>query len=91
MKPRSAAVAILFALFLGPIGLLYGSFWAAVVVTLLMVVLSFFSFSPVVQLVLIVLWGLCPYISVYMLQRDSKKYRQYHRSRRDFRDSHRQH
>ncbi|OGT22707.1 MAG: hypothetical protein A3C55_03735 [Gammaproteobacteria bacterium RIFCSPHIGHO2_02_FULL_42_13] len=79
-KHRSIAVAILFALFLGPIGLLYGSFWGAVVISILMFVLLLLPMANMAQYLFSFLWLLCPYISVYKILQYNRKHPHHHHS-----------
>ena len=77
-KHRSIAAAILFALFLGPIGLLYGSFWSAVVLSILMFVLLLLPMAHMAQYLFSFLWLLCPYISVYKILRHHRHHSHHH-------------
>lgn len=61
---KSLAIAIIFSLFLGPIGLLYAGFWSGVIVTILMLIAVFI---PKIGYVLFMsLWLVCPYWSVFV-------------------------
>ncbi|OGT60123.1 MAG: hypothetical protein A3E85_03455 [Gammaproteobacteria bacterium RIFCSPHIGHO2_12_FULL_45_12] len=48
---KSVAIALIFSVLLGPIGLLYASFWGGLVLTLLALVLFFGRFGFLVLLI----------------------------------------
>ncbi|MBN1683959.1 MAG: hypothetical protein JW855_00730 [Gammaproteobacteria bacterium] len=69
---KSFAAAILLGLFLGPIGLLYGSFRFSVIVLLLCCIslaipMGFFA--------ILFFWVSCPYVNVLLVSRYNKKLR----------------
>ena len=65
VKPQKSFVAaILFGLFLGPLGLLYAGFWSGVIMTVLMFAIIFIP--KIGYMLFFLLWFVCPYWSVYI-------------------------
>lgn len=67
---KSMGGAILFPLILGPIGLLYASFWIGFVASAILLVLIT---VPHWRQWIILLWILGPYISTYVVHRQATK------------------
>ena len=67
---KSYAAAILLGLFLGPIGLLYGSFRVSVVATALCL---FALIVPMGGIAILFFWPLCAYINVFLVGRYYRK------------------
>lgn len=71
---KSMAVAILLALFLGPIGLLYSSFLGGVIMAIIVFIfIAATSANPGVQPLVWVAWLVCPFWAVLASGRHNKK------------------
>lgn len=71
---KNVAVSILLALFLGPIGLLYSSFFGGVIMAVvLFIFLAAMTANPAVQPVVWVAWLVCPFWAVLASGRHNKK------------------
>lgn len=71
---KSMAVAILLALFLGPIGLLYSSFVGGVVMAIIVFIfIAATSANPAVQPLVWIAWLVCPFWAVISSGRHNKK------------------
>jgi hypothetical protein len=66
---KSVAAALLFSVFLGPIGLLYASFWAG----LMMIVVGAVVVSAKLVAPIILLWIICCIFSVGAVEHHNKK------------------
>jgi len=67
---KSEAIAILLTIFLGPLGLLYGSFLGSVVILGLMIIGTIISvFYHYFMILIYILWLLCPFLSIFSINR----------------------
>jgi len=72
MNPyKSVAGSIFLTLFLGPIGLLYATFWGAIVMLILALIAVSFASASVVFFWLV--WFVCIYVGVIAVNRHNKK------------------
>lgn len=67
---KSLAGAILFPIFLGPIGLLYASFWLGLIVSIAVLLMAV---VPNFRLGIPFLWVAGPYLSVFFVQKQAMK------------------
>lgn len=66
---KSVAAALLFCVVLGPIGLLYSSFWAGFIMTLIgIIVVSSKLFFPI-----LLLWIICCVLAIQAVESYNKK------------------
>jgi hypothetical protein len=70
---KSVAIALLFCIFLGPLGLLYASFWGGVSMILLGIVVI----SSLYPVPILLLWVVCCIWSVKAVELHNKKISQY--------------
>jgi hypothetical protein len=66
---KSVAGALLFAIFLGPVGLLYATAWGGII----MIIVGFVIFSSKLWVPILLFWILCCVISVLATNRYNKK------------------
>jgi hypothetical protein len=77
VKPyKSLAASILLTVFLGPIGLLYGSFWGAVLMSIL-IIPGLFMPPHVGGIALFIFWLVCCFWGVFSVARYNKKINQH--------------